>query len=195
MKVLVADDDAVTRTAVCAAVDALGFVSIEAANGKAAWESYGRDADIRVLIVDWIMPEVDGPELCRRIRQDDRSEYTYIIMLTVKGGKSAYLEGMRAGADDFMTKPLDREELAVRLEVAKRILALQRELNLFQRLLPICAHCKKIRDEQGVWHGLDEYLSEETDARFTHSVCPVCYKTVWQPQLDRLSKSRNRQDK
>ena len=101
-------------------------------------------------------------------------------------GKCAYLEGMSAGVDDFVTKPFDPDELAARLRVAERILGLQTQVKQLEGLLPICTYCKRIRDEGNAWSVIEEYLARRTDASFTHGVCPQCFATVVQPELERM---------
>ncbi len=95
---------------------------------------------------------------------------------------------MDAGADDFLTKPLDRSELRVRLRVAERLLGLQAEVRQLEGLLPICSYCKRIRDEGNEWTRIETYVASRTDATFTHGVCPECKENVLKPQLDRLKR-------
>jgi len=124
MKVLIAEDDRDSRELLGWILEKLGHQVVAAENGKQAWDAYRR-GKFRLVISDLLMPDVDGLELCRRIRAANHSKYTYIILLTALIGKKQYLEGMEAGADDFVTKPFDADELKARLRVAERILALQ----------------------------------------------------------------------
>jgi DNA-binding response OmpR family regulator len=124
MKVLIAEDDRDSRELLAWILDKLGYQVICTENGEDAWEAY-KKGKFRLVISDLLMPEMDGLELCRRIRSSDQPKYTYIILLTALIGKKQYLEGMEAGADDFMTKPFDADELRARLRVANRIIALQ----------------------------------------------------------------------
>src|SRR5262245_42601532 len=117
-----------------------GHSITECTDGTTAWESWQRNRQ-PVVIVDWMMPDVDGLELCRRVRSQDSRIYTYIIMLTSKEGRKSYLEGIDAGADDFMTKPLDVDQLAARLRVAGRILDLHARNQKLASLIPICMYC------------------------------------------------------
>jgi len=91
---------------------------------------------------------------------------------------------MRAGADDFLTKPVDADQLGARLTVAERILGLRRELQQLEGLLPICAYCKRIRDDQENWSSLEGYIEKRSEAQFSHGICPECYAKHIQPQLD-----------
>jgi len=121
MKVLIAEDDRDSRELLAWILEKLGYQVVSTENGQQAWEGYCR-GQFQVVISDLLMPDVDGLELCRRIRAAKQSHYTYIILLTALIGKKQYLEGMEAGADDFMTKPFDADELRARLRVAERIL-------------------------------------------------------------------------
>jgi phosphoserine phosphatase RsbU/P len=189
MKILVAEDDTVSRIVLSESLRRLGHEVIAAENGMEAWNVCASQ-HIPMLISDWMMPEMDGLELCRRIRSGQPSSYTYIIMLTALSGKANFLEGMRAGADDFVVKPFDPDELQARLRVGERILNLQQEVRQLRGLLPICSYCKKIRDDKNVWTQIEEYVTRHSQALFSHSLCPGCYETQMKPQLD-LLQSRN----
>lgn len=127
MQVLIAEDSALERTLLRHAVAALGHQCVLAADGDEAWSLYQADgAD--VVISDWLMPGMDGPALCQRVRAHDGPGYTYFIFLTMLEDREHALEGMRAGADDYLTKPLDRHELERRLIAAERVTALHRAL-------------------------------------------------------------------
>jgi two-component system, cell cycle response regulator len=127
MKVLIAEDDQDSRELLSWLLQKLGYQVVAAANGKDAWEAY-RKGRFRLVISDVLMPEVDGLELCRKIRRHKQSKYTYIIIITALIGKKDYLEGMEAGADDFVTKPFDPDELKARLRVAERIISFQEQV-------------------------------------------------------------------
>jgi DNA-binding response OmpR family regulator len=126
MKVLIAEDDQDSRELLSWLLQKLGYQVIAAANGKEAWDAF-RKGRFRLVITDVLMPELDGLELCRNIRLHKQSKYTYIIMITALIGKKDYLEGMEAGADDFVTKPFDPDELKARLRVAERIISFQEQ--------------------------------------------------------------------
>jgi DNA-binding response OmpR family regulator len=137
-----------------------------------------------------MMPKMNGLDLCRRIRSEQKPEYTYVIILTALDRKVGYLEGMNAGADDFVTKPCDLVELSVRLRVAGRILALQSEVQQLEGLLPICPNCKRILNEKNEWQQVETYITRRTDAQFSHGICPECYESIMKPQLEALRKKR-----
>jgi DNA-binding response OmpR family regulator len=126
MKVLIAEDDRDSRELLAWILQKLGYQVVAATNGQEGWEAF-RKGRFRIVISDVLMPEMDGLELCRRIRTHKQSKYTYIIIITALIGKKDYLEGMEAGADDFVTKPFDPDELKARLRVAERIISFQEQ--------------------------------------------------------------------
>jgi two-component system chemotaxis response regulator CheY len=127
MKILIAEDDMTSRLVLGATLKKLGHEVTATMDGQQAWDALDKE-HFPLLISDWMMPDMDGLELCRLIRAADQAQYTYIILLSALGGKSSYLDGMDAGADDFITKPFDEEQLAARLRVAERILDLHERL-------------------------------------------------------------------
>jgi sigma-B regulation protein RsbU (phosphoserine phosphatase) len=173
MKILIAEDDPASGRLLSSSLKKLGYDVILAPNGRDAWYSFLSERP-RIVVTDWMMPIVDGIELCSKIRAEGRPQYTYVILLTALSGKDRFMEGMRAGADDFITKPFDLEALRVRLRVAERILGLQQRVTTLKGLLPICSYCRRIRDDEGKWHGLEEYVMSRTEAAFAHTLCPEC---------------------
>ena len=127
VRILIAEDDAASRLLLCRAVEQLGHEVLVASDGVAAWDLY-RQHDVDVIVSDWVMPGLDGPDLCRRVRVEPRETYTYFILLTALEGKHHFIQGMQAGADDYLTKPLDRDELLARLQVASRVTTLHHQL-------------------------------------------------------------------
>jgi sigma-B regulation protein RsbU (phosphoserine phosphatase) len=135
-----------------------------------------------------MMPELDGVDVCRQIRDRKDKPYVYIILLTARGQKKDVVTGLEAGADDYLVKPFDPQELSSRITVGERILKLEAALDgkvhelkaalshvkQLQGLLPICMHCKKIRDDGDTWHRVESYIEEHSDAMFTHSLCEEC---------------------
>jgi diguanylate cyclase (GGDEF)-like protein len=127
LKVLVADDDPGTRELLRRILTECSFEVVSVENGQQAWETYHARRP-SIVITDWEMPGLNGIELCSRIRQHDTSGYTYIVFLTSHSGRDHLIEGLSAGADDFISKPLHADELQVRLRVAQRILSLESHL-------------------------------------------------------------------
>jgi two-component system, cell cycle response regulator len=128
LRILIAEDDAVSRTILKKAVEKFGHECLAAEDGERALELFRETPEVDVIISDWMMPGMDGPEFCRRVRAADNVWYTFFIFLTALGDKEHLLEGMRAGADDYLAKPLDREQLQVRLIAASRVNDLHRRL-------------------------------------------------------------------
>jgi two-component system cell cycle response regulator len=129
LRVLIAEDDTVSRKILAKAVEKFGHECLAVEDGVKAWELFQKTPEIDVVISDWMMPGIDGPEFCRRVRALNSGWYTFFIFLTSLGDKEHLLEGMQAGADDYLAKPLDREQLQVRLIAASRVNSLHRQLN------------------------------------------------------------------
>jgi two-component system, cell cycle response regulator len=130
VRILIADDEDGTRLKLETVLGKLGYEVVVARDGNEAWELLQRDDAPALALLDWLMPGLDGVEVCRRVRRSGKLPYVYIVMLTVKGQKQDLVAGMDAGADDYLSKPFDVEELRVRLHAGERILALQEELRL-----------------------------------------------------------------
>jgi len=198
MKILIAEDDAVSRHLLEATLKKFGHEVVVAADGAQAWAALAGEDAPRLAILDWMMPQIDGVEICRRLRRIANATPSYLILLTAKSTKEDVVTGLDAGANDYLTKPFDRAELRARVQVGAHVLELQSKLaervreledalaqvRRLEGLLPICSYCKKIRDEQNFWQRVDSYLSEHTDVMFSHGICPDCYRDVVQPQLD-----------
>jgi len=183
MKILVAEDDLVSQRVLVAALTALGHQVTAVENGADAWDAW-QLARNRVVVSDWLMPEMDGLELCRRLRARHGEPYTYFILLTARSGKENYLVAMEAGSDDFLTKPVDRDELQARLRVAERVLEVRQELEQLEGLLSICSYCKRIRNDQGQYTSLEGYIEKRSRAEFSHGVCSECYENILRPQIE-----------
>ena len=196
LKVLIAEDDPVSRCFLEVTLVKWGYEVIVACDGNQAWQALQNDAP-SVAILDWMMPGIDGAEVCRRIRATQTATPLYIIMLTAKTDKRDLVEGLDAGADDYISKPFDRRELRARIGVGMRIAELQKNLadrvvelesalsrvRQLQGLVPICSYCKKVRDDQNYWQQVDSYISKRTEVEFSHSICPTCYDRLVDPQL------------
>ncbi|MBV8897269.1 MAG: diguanylate cyclase [Acidobacteriaceae bacterium] len=128
MKVLIADDQPMSRVILRKSVERWGYEVVLAANGLEAWEILARADSPPMAILDWMMPDITGPELCRRVRDTHREPYTYILLLTAKSTKEETVEGLESGADDYIVKPFDEHELRMRLRAGQRIIDLQLKL-------------------------------------------------------------------
>jgi len=189
LKILTVEDDLVARKILVQALHRLGYETAEAADGEEALRIIEQEP-VRAIVSDWLMPGIDGLELCRRIRTRVNSEYAYFILLTSREADPAnQREAIEAGVDDFLTKPLDLQELWMRLRVAERILKFTTQVRQLEAFLPICSYCKKVRDDHNYWQQIEAYINERTGSEFSHSICPDCYQRVIIPELDKLRAS------
>lgn len=188
IKVLAVEDDAVQRRVLVQALKQLDYDVVAATDGEDAWKKL-QDEPIRLIVSDWMMPGIDGLELCRKIRERPREDYVYFILLTsVDASEANQREAADAGVDDFLTKPLKFNELWMRLRVPGRILGYTRQLQQLEELMPICSYCKKIRDDKNYWQQIEGYINERTGSEFSHSVCPDCYQRVVLPEIEKITK-------
>jgi DNA-binding response OmpR family regulator len=141
-----------------------------------------------LAVLDWMMPGLEGVEICRRLRATPGFERVYVILLTSRGGVEDIAEGLAAGANDYIAKPFDPVELQARVSVGERMVKLQRSLaarvteledalahvRRLQGLLPICSYCKNVRNEANYWERVDSYLTTHSDLKLTHGICPNC---------------------
>jgi len=190
MQILITEDDKVSRKLLNRLLNNFGHEVIEAENGLEGWNKW-LEYRYQLLILDWIMPDMSGIELCQKIRSVNQLRYTYIIMLTSMSGRDNYNTAMEAGVDDFMTKPFDKDLIYTRIKVADRIINLQHEISTLSGLLPICSYCKKIRDDNNYWERVESYIEKASDVRFSHGVCPECYEKEMKPRLKQIKDRYN----
>lgn len=200
MRILIAEDDVVSRHLLEATLTKWGYEVISTTDGIQAFDALSQPDAPSLAVLDWMMPGMDGAEVCHRARSLGADRLLYIILLTAKGRKEDIVQGLTAGADDYIIKPFDRSELKARINVGERILRLQAELaarvkelelalanvKLLQGLLPICCYCKRIRNDQNYWQQVDTYISDHSEAQFTHGICPECRDKIVKPELERL---------
>jgi DNA-binding response OmpR family regulator len=188
LRILIAEDDPVSRRLLEAKLVRWGYEVVVTCDGDQAWETLQAEDAPQLAILDWMMPGLDGLEICRRIRASRTLQGSYVLLLTARAGCEDVVLGLDSGADDFLSKPFDRRELQARLAVGDRVLSLQGALatrvteleaalarvRSLEGLLPICAHCKRIRHESGQWEPLEELVRASAGAEFTHGICPDC---------------------
>ena len=203
MRILIADDDRVSRHLLEADLRHWGHEVRAVADGIAAWDAMQEQDAPALAIVDWMMPGLDGVEVCRRVSGRSPALPCYIILLTARTRPEDIVQALGAGADDYVTKPFDAAELRARVGVGVRVVLLQRELarriteledalarvDELQGILPICSYCRRVRSDADSWHGIEEYVAAHSAARFSHGVCPECLRTVLKPQLDELRRA------
>lgn len=203
MKILLADDDDVTRMKLTAALTRFGYEVLSAADGEAAWEVLQQPDAPRLALLDWMMPGLAGVEVCRRVRALAGPRPPYLILLTGRQDTESVVTGLHAGADDYVSKPFQMDELRARLDVGVRVIDMQERLaervreleealahiKQLQGILPICSYCKKVRNDKNYWQQVDGYISEHTDVLFSHGICPECLPRVYAESGLTLAKS------
>jgi phosphoserine phosphatase RsbU/P len=174
--VLIAEDDPISARILQATLSKFGYHPVVARNGAEAWEAFDREP-VRLIVSDWMMPGLDGLAFCEKVRARGHTAYTYFILLTASQTSAENYElASAAGVDDFLTKPLDREIIRIRLQVAERILRYTAEIRQLKEMIPMCVYCRKVRDEHDYWDMVESYIQKETGSRFSHGACPDCYE-------------------
>ncbi len=205
MKLLIAEDDRVFCRLLRDLLEP-EYDIVTANDGDQAWEVLQSEGRPRMAVLDWMMPGLEGPSICRKVRAHSATAMTYLLLVTARESVKDVVAGLEAGADDYVTKPFDPQVFRARLRVGKRIVELQSALaervdelqdalarvRVLQGLLPICCYCKRIRDDRNYWQQLETYFTEHSDATFTHGVCPDCYEKRVKPQIASAKRSSGR---
>ena len=191
-RVLVAEDDPAQALVLRVSLARWGYEPTMCTDGEQAWRALQEPDPPTVAILDWMMPGMAGVEICQRVRAMPELTGMYIILLTTRSSKQDVVEGLWAGADDYVVKPFHVQEMRARVRVGTRVATLQKALadrvaeldraaasiKRLQGLLPMCAYCKSIRNDQNYWERVEKYISEHSAAQFTHGICPECYDKV-----------------
>ena len=202
MNILIAEDDEISKKMLQTILIKSGHSVAAVEDGVKALEAIQKTVP-DMLITDWMMPDMDGLELCRRLRALSLPGYVYTILLTALTEKEKIREGLDAGADDYVTKPYDRTELLARVRAGERVIQLEKSLRQrnvelsealnqvkqLKGLLPICMFCKKIRKDENYWQQIEQYLVEHTEADFSHSICPECMEKHY-PEYRRIKQAK-----
>lgn len=203
MKILVAEDDPVSQRMLGVMCGNWGFEVILASDGVEAVRALEGDDAPHLILLDWMMPGMDGLEVIRRARQQKAQKPAYIILVTARGSQDDIVHGLLAHADDYVTKPFDQRELQARIQAGVRVIDLQIRLtervmelekalarvNRLEGLLPICSYCKRIRNDRNYWQQVESYIAQHSEAEFTHGICPQCYETIVKPELEQIRDS------
>ena len=188
MRVLVAEDDPVSACELKGLMRNWGYEVVPAVDGPGALAVLAAEDAPKLALLDWEMPGLAGPDVCRTVRGWDSADSPYLILLTARNSRTDIVAGLDAGANDYLVKPFDPDELRARVRAGARIVELQTGLadkvseleaallkvRRLSGLLPICAYCKAIRDDFDYWHRVEEYVSEHADVQFSHGICPDC---------------------
>jgi len=192
-RILVADDDRTMRMTLVHSLAKEGFDVIAAVDGTAAREVMLSNAPPQVLLLDWTMPGMTGIELCRWVREQPALSSCYVALVTARDSTEDLVEGLSAGADDFIRKPFRSAEIVARVRAGRRLAQLQSnlasrlaelelalaEVRQLRGLIPICAHCHSIRSGQEHWLKLESYIEQHSAATFSHSVCDSCMEKYY----------------
>jgi len=205
MHILIAEDDPVTGEILARTLQRWNYNTMLVVDGAQAWDRLRLATDPTLAILDWMMPGMDGPDVCRRVRQELPLANMYLLLVTARESRGDMVAGLDAGADDYIIKPFDPEELRARVAVGVRVLGLQQKLGervaelqaalsnvkKLHGLLPICSYCKRIRGDDQYWQQVEGYIAEHSEAQFSHGICPACYATV-SAELDEISRNKAR---
>jgi sigma-B regulation protein RsbU (phosphoserine phosphatase) len=191
-RILIAEDHRTTLHFLQRIIESWDFEVIAVEDGEAALSVLESDEAPPLAILDWVMPKLDGINVCASVRRRSNQPYIYMVLLTALVKKRDITAGLEAGADDYMSKPFDANELHARIRAGQRVVKLERmhrrrvgelqqalaDVKKLKQLLPICTYCKNIRDDRDYWHQIEEYIHTETGADFSHGICPDCMERV-----------------
>ncbi len=189
MKILIAEDEFTTRMMVQVCLENWGYRVESVTNGEEAWAKLQKVDTPHIAILDWEMPVLDGLEVCRRVKEMDVENPPYVILLTSRDSKMDIIRGFDAGADDYMTKPFNDNELRARTRVAERLVRTQaslsesvtelraalNQLEMLESGVKVCRACQEIYNKyDGRWQSFDEVLQNGDDPQFVIGTCPRC---------------------
>jgi len=208
MNVLIAEDDRTTGEILARTLQRWSYETTVVSDGLQAWEHLRTATMPTLAILDWMMPEIDGPDVCRRVRVELPLANMYLLLVTAREGRGDVVAGLEAGADDYIIKPFDPDELRARVAVGVRVLGLQQKLaervaelqdalsnvKQLRGLLPICSYCKRIRGDDQYWQQVEGYIADHSEAQFSHGICPSCYATI-SAELDEVARKRPQKPK
>ena len=197
MRILIAEDDPAIHGLLTKMLTEWGYEVVATRDGGEAWSVMQREDAPALAIFDWNMPVMTGTDVIAKVRALRRPSRPYLLLLTGRDNAKDIVAGLKAGASDYITKPFDYDELEARLQVGKEIVSLQEELakkvqelqealehvQHLQGMLPICAYCRTIRDDQNYWHGVEDYLESRAGTKFSHGICPDCYEKIARPEM------------
>ncbi|MCF8037948.1 MAG: response regulator [Desulfohalobiaceae bacterium] len=203
IKILLVDDDPDVLMATSRVIGAEGYQVFEASSGAECME-LAKIHHPDLILLDVILPDIEGIELCNAIKSDPSLKKIFVILISgLRTSSIEQAEGLDVGADGYIARPVSNKELKARVKAFVRILSAERErdrliqelqealstIKQLSGLLPICSHCKKIRDDQGYWSQLEAYIQKHSEAVFTHSICRECAGKLY-PDLDLYDESK-----
>lgn len=191
-RILIVDDVALNLQVLGEMLDQAGYEVTAALSGRQALEAVQNDKPDLILL-DVMMPDLDGFEVCRELKRDLATSEIPVIFLTARTETDAVVKGFAIGAVDYVTKPVNRDELMARVRLHLELLNARQELEhqnaalaqalaeiqTLRGIIPICSHCKKIRDDKGIWEQIEIYIQQHSDAIFSHGLCPSCMQALY----------------
>lgn len=188
MDILIADDYTPSRLLLETLLTGWGYTVTSARDGDDAWRILCEPEHPHLVLLDWMMPGIEGPEIVRRLRKRTEKAPYYAIIITSRCKKDSAASALDSGADDFIGKPFENDELRARVAVGYRMNCTQKALsehiqdlrqtldrvNQLEGIIPICMYCKKIRDDHDSWQQLEKYITDHSEAQFSHGICPHC---------------------
>lgn len=192
IKVLCVEDDKTTSSILAYLLKKWGYTPIIFENAREALNMLEDENSPQLILTDWVMPEMNGLEFTTAIRKKYSQRHIYIIILSSMSEKNNIVQGLQAGADDYIVKPFAPQEVECRLKIGERTLTLQNQLSAkveelskaietiktLEGLIPICMYCKKIRTTDNYWQQIEEYIEHHSNAKFTHGICEDCLKKI-----------------
>lgn len=197
IEILVVDDDPDILLATARVIQQAGFRVIKASTGSEAIRK-AKESKPDLIFLDVVLPDAKGPELCKQIKDDPFFQGTFVVLISGKKiASDEQADGLDVGADGYIARPISNRELLARTRAMVRILIAERErdrliaelkeallkVKTLSGLLPICAGCKKIRDDKGYWNQIEQYLKEHSDVIMSHGICPECAEKYY-PDLN-----------
>ena len=200
--ILAVDDEPVTLALVERNLLKAGFHVVTAKNGAEGLDLLKKEK-VDLILCDIMMPDIDGYEFRERMKKSANIQNLPFIFLTAQDQPGDEVKGLQTGVDEYIKKPFDPLILIARVQavIERHKAAMEREeiildlrealakVKTLSGLLPICANCKKIRDDKGYWNQIDEYIRSHSDVDFSHCICPVCAKKLYPEMYDKIYKS------
>ncbi len=191
-RILVCDDDPIVLRATSRVLRSAGYDVSEALTGETCLQAI-QEKRPDMLLLDVMLPDINGIEICKRIKADPNLRTIFVVLLSGLTESDRQAEGLESGADGYIGKPIASRELLARVDAMVRIIKAERErdklirelqdamanIKILRGLLPICASCKKIRDDKGYWNQLETYILKHSEAEFTHGICPDCMQKLY----------------
>lgn len=140
-------------------------------------------SSVDIVLLDVTMPEMDGFEVCKKMKSQDRLKNIPVIFVTARAATDDIVRGLSMGGVDYLTKPFKSAELLARIKIHIELKKAREEIKSLRGILPICASCKKIRDDKGYWNQIETYISRHSEVDFSHGICPECAEKLY-PEFD-----------